>query len=121
MSGFNANAWGHESLEQNTKAGDLDYQYPAADQTVAKPPRRGGNVRIKASKAKQLQRRGMLGPEALEPRGKARQAMRRGIVSREAAERYAPAITIMIGHGRPHHDYRREGAVKDDNIEASSA
>jgi hypothetical protein len=121
VSGFNANAWGHESLEHNAKADDLDYQYPAADQTVARPPRRGGNVRIAPAKAKALQRRGVLRDDALLPGGKARRLLQRGAISREAAERHAPDLIISIGMPRPKHDYRREGVVKDDTVEASSA
>ena len=52
-------------------------------------------------------------------RAKLKRAMRRGIVSREAAERHAPTIIIAIGRRR--HDYRREGAVKDDTVEGSMA
>ena len=71
----------------------MDYAYPAADQTVAKPPRRCGNVRIGPAKAK------------------ARRLLRRGAISREVAERHAPDL---INHDRPPHDYDRTGIVKGD-------
>jgi hypothetical protein len=43
-------------------------------------------------------------------------AMRRGLVSRDAAERNIP-----LELSRPRHDYRREGVVKGDAIEGSTA
>ena len=62
-------------------ADDLDYGYPRPNQTVAKPARRGGNVRIA-------------------PKAKAKRLLRRGAISKDAAERHVPDLVIMIGRAQ---------------------
>jgi hypothetical protein len=92
VSGFAA--LGGPSSDHNAVEDEEGYQYPQPDVTVAKPPRRTGNVRIKP---------------------KAKQLLRRGVTSRDAVKR-APDLVIMIDRS-----YDRHGVHKADDVEGSTA